>query len=329
MFRPSKGLVQALEATKLSIFTPIADLGYFGWTPNGAHKDLDKVTVADITANLNVGIKPSLIVPIERLMSKLPMTFESLPYRETFNTYPHKPPHVIPIHVAVRHCGVDMNKVDFFFGGSTLEMLATRKISDGSEYLVTALPGTVTIMITSHKDYISDKAAPGFQFERFTTGKSFRDEHTSTDVVHMQLMDVGGHVVLFNAEVDAMDNNDDPVEVTTSKRRFWGTRKAYQMISSGSLTLYIGFKNGDLLNQVMLQHLPMVVSEGLVDCEVTRHECNIQEVMARLLEEREAGTFEGGERMFSIRFDGTDISLEPWAADGIFVSDSVVRELIS
>ncbi|KAI2507600.1 hypothetical protein MHU86_6787 [Fragilaria crotonensis] len=247
MFRPSKGLVQALKATKLSIFTPIADLGYFGWTPNGASKTVDKVTVADITPNLHVDCKPSRIVPIEQLMSKLPLPFESLPSRETTNKYPHKPPHVIPIHVAVRHRGVDMNKVDFFFGGSTLEILATRKIKNGKEYLVTVLPGTNTIMIASHKDYISNKSAPGFQFERFTTGKSFRDEHTSADVAHMHLMDVGGHVVLFEAEVDAMDNNDDPVEVTAGKRRFWATRKVYQMISSGSLHALCGVQRRRLV----------------------------------------------------------------------------------
>jgi hypothetical protein len=327
-FCPSKGLVQALKATNLSIFTPIADLGYFGWTPNGEYKELDEVTVADITESIDVDTKPSLIVPIERLMSKLPMTFESLSPRETTNKYPHKPPHVTSIHVAVRHRGVDMSKVDFFFGGSTLEILATRKISNDKEYLVTLLPGTDTIMIASHKEYISDKAAPGYQFERFMTGEGFGDKHKAEEIVHMQLMDVGGHVVLFNAEVDAMDDNDDPVEVTTGNPRYWGTSKVYQMISSGTHTLYAGNKYRGSLTQVVEHRLPGLITSGFAVVEVMQHECNIKDAMASLLEELEAGKFEGGKRVFSIRFDGMDIVLEPWSAENVFVPGAVMRELI-
>lgn len=327
-FRPSKGLVQALEATELSIFTPIADLGYFGWTPNGAYKDLDEVTVADVKGSIDVDMKPSLTVPIERLNSKLPLPFESLSPRETTNKYPHKPPHVTSINVAVRHRGVDMNKVDFFFGGSTLEVLATRTISNDKEYLVALLPGTDTIMIATHKDYTSDKAAPGFQFERFTTGKTFRDEHRSEEIVHLQLMDVGGHIVLFSAEVDAMDENDDPVEVTTGNPRYWGTSKVYQMISSGSLTLWAGNKYRGSLTRIAEHRLQSLATKGFVDVEIVQHECNIKDAMARLLEELEAGKFEGGKRVFSMTFDGTDILLDPWSTENVFVPGAVIRELI-
>ena len=50
-------------------------------------------------------------------------------------------------------------------------------------------------------------------------------------------MEVGGHLVLFSAEVDAMDSNNDPVEVTSGHPLYWGCSEVYQMISSGILTM--------------------------------------------------------------------------------------------
>ena len=326
--RASVDLVQALKATPFTIFKPIADLGYFGWEPEGPYKKLDTVTVADITASLSVDMKPPMIVPVKELNSKLPQTFKSLPPRETINKYPHKVPHVASLHVAARHRGVDMSKVSFFFGGSTLEMLATRKISKDKDYLVALIPGTDTIMIASHKEYTSDKSAPGFQFERFSTGKEFGDEHNHAELCHLQLMEVGGHLVLFSAEVDAMDSNNDPVEVTSGNPRYWGCSKVYQMISSGSLTMYAGTKYRDSLSRVGEYSLADTASLGIFGIDVAIHERNIKDAMASLLEELEGGAFEGGKKSLIISFDGRNIMLDPWKTESLFVPDSVIDKLL-
>ena len=176
-----------------------ASSSHFGWEPKGPYKKLDIVTVAEITASLHVDMEPPMIVPVKELNPRLPLTFESLPPRETIvtvaeitaslhvdmeppmvdpvkevnprlpltfeslppretiNEHPHKEvPHVASIHDAARHRGVDKCKVSFYFGGSNLEMLATRKISKDKDYLVALVPGTDTIMIASHKEYTSD-----------------------------------------------------------------------------------------------------------------------------------------------------------------------------
>ncbi len=60
--------------------------------------------------------------------------------------------------------GVDLNQVDFCFGGSTLQMLATKDASD--PYFACRIPGTKCILVTKKKQYEFDLADLGFQFER-------------------------------------------------------------------------------------------------------------------------------------------------------------------
>jgi hypothetical protein len=133
---------------------------------------------------------------------------------------------------------------------------------------------------------------------------------------------------LFSAEVDAMDSNGDPVEVTSGNPRYWGCSKIYQMISSGSLTMYAGTKYRDSLSRVVEYSLADTASQGLVGIGVTIHERNIKNAMASLLEEAEGGIFEGGKQTFIIRFDGRDIVLDPWKTASLFVPDSVFDKLV-
>ena len=324
----SERLIKALKSTPLTIFKPIADLGYFGWEPQGSYKNLDAVTSKDVIASLDVEMKPPMAYPVDELRLMLPLRFASLSPRETVNKYPYKVPDIASIHVAVRYRGVDLSKVSFLFGGSTLEMLATRTIRSGTEFIVALIPGTETLFISSHKEYTSNKSDPGFQFERFATGKKFTDEHGSAELAHLQLMEVGGHLVLFSAEVDAMDSNDDPVEVTSSSPRYWGTNKVYQMISSGSLTMYAGSKYRDSLTNVVEHSLANIAATGFDCIDVTKQESNIVDVMSRLLEKLEAGTFKGGKQAFTIRFEGRDLVLDPRTTTNIFVPDAVIHDLI-
>ena len=329
MLRPNKGLVKALEATPLSIFKPIADLGYFGWEPKGPYKDLNTVTMADIHESLHVDMKPPVIVPVEQLMLKLPQPFEMIPPRQILNKYPHRVPDIAGLHAAVRHRGVDMSKVSFFFGGSTLEMLATRRIDKNYSYFATLIPGTDTIMIISQKDYVMDPSSTGFQFQRFTTGKSFRDEPDSSEVSHLQLMEVGEHLVLFSAEVDAMDSNNDPVEVTSSNPYYWGTKKLYQMVSSGSFTLYSGSRQRSSLIKVVEYSLPDVAEEFLVGADIDEDACNIMQAMSHLVKKKTSDNgFDGGKQAYRISFDDRSVVMSPCSPESVCVPEAISRELI-
>lgn len=326
-YPPNKALIEAIEATKLNIYKPVADLGYFSWDQEGEYKELTKVTVDDVEERLDVDGKPPIAVSVKQLLSLLPEPFANLPPREYINKYPFKPPYVTPIHVAARHRGVDLKDVDFVFGGSTLEFLSTWSRKD-RDNLVTLFPGTTCIMIASHKEYTQDSSNVGFQFERFVTTESFRGTHRSTELSHLQLMDVAGYRVLFSAQVEAMDNtNNDPIKITCSNPRYMGTAKMYQMLSSGSLTLYRGTKDKSSLLHVTADSFRKVALDALHRVDVRKHEQHIKQAMTGLLKERDEGRFEGG-KVFKIRFDDNALHLEPFRGAHILLPDSVIDELI-
>ena len=67
------------------------------------------------------------------------------------------------------HRNVDLERIDFVFGGSTLEMLAQSDATD--PYMVTCVAKDDsadthrTILITKAKEYIKKLSDVGFQFE--------------------------------------------------------------------------------------------------------------------------------------------------------------------
>ena len=330
MLRPNKGLVKALEATPLSIFKPIADLGYFGWKPKGPYKDLAMVTVADIQDSFDIHMTPPAIVPVEQLSRDLPLPFENLPPRRVIKAYPLGAPDIAGLHAAVRHRGVDMSKVNFFFGGtSTLEMLATRRIDKNYSYFATLIPGTETIMITSQKDYLLDMASINFQFRNFAIGKKFGDEIDRAEVNHLQLVEVGEHLVLFSTEVSAMNSNNDPVKLASRIRRNWGTQMLYQMISTGSFTLYSGSRQRSSLIKVAEHSLPYVAETTLKGVDIDEDESNILNAMSHLVKKHKSDNgYDGGKQAYEISFDGRNVVMTPCPSENICVPEAVLRILI-
>lgn len=325
----NKRLIKALKVTDLAFFQPIADLGYFGWEMKGPYKELEKVTVEDINELLHDDAKPSAVASVQELNKKLPKPFANdLPPQEFVNKYPYRIPLIVPVHVAIQYRGMDLSEIDFYFGGSTLEMLATQNTNEKA-YVVALLPGTEIIVISKHDEYTANKSDMGFQFERFTLGNKFDDKHNMQCVCHMQIMDVGEYRVFFNAEADGIDGNDDPVEVTCSNPRYWGTGKVYQMLSSGSLTLYQGSKDRKTLNHVADVSFEKIVRDSFVGTTRERHERRIKDAMSFLMKERNHGRFHG-DKTFQIRFDRTQsLILDPCKAENLFVSSRVIKTLIA
>lgn len=251
-----------LSQTGLSIFDPLEDLGYYTWDPSSAlsktdnnhqYKSLANILSVDemLGGFLDLDGKPSRIDPIGDIKQKLPKAFEKISSKTVEMRYPFADTGIVAMHVASRR-GLDLNGVDFCFGGSTLNFLSNRgKLKDESGrekdalFIAARVPGTQCIFVSNKsKSLPKDLSNIGYQFEQLATGGEMSacvsDIKTAE---HIHTMKVGDKNVLFRAEVDAIDANDLPVEIKTRRsgdKFLKSTSVILQMISSGSLTLYKG-----------------------------------------------------------------------------------------
>jgi hypothetical protein len=256
---PNDEFVRELNKTKFTIFTPLSDHGYYMWKPplvtSSSYCRLSDIPDAEsIKRHIKLDALPPKLVPLSSL--RLPRSFVSLYGAKEFkNTYPYGQYHMASLYVASQCRGVDLNDIDFVFGGSTLEMLAQCDNSD--MYKVTKVPGTKkAILIVKPKEYTQNKGDAGFQFERLVTGESMND--ASADIAfmeHMHIMKVGSYRVLFLAETDAV-SNDAPVEVTASNPYHWGTKRMFQLISNGCPMMCQGVKDRSK-QLVQVKHVPL------------------------------------------------------------------------
>lgn len=293
-------LQREIDRTGFRIFECIADLGYFSWNPpRGAkYQNLASITNStDLTEYLDLsGTPPILLRP---LSVKTPRYFSSYPPDEHRNKFPFGNTKMTSLYVAACHRAADLSTIDFAFGGSTLEVLATHD-TGSNPYVVTLVPGTenntntssssssgCTILVVKNKEYIQNLSDPGFQFERLVTGKPMKGESSDTvsSVEHIQIMDVSGHRVLFGAEADAVhyDNDHDPVEIKASNPRYWGTKVMFQMISNGSTSLCHGTKQRGSVTEISIRSLHDVSKDAVPHrSSVERLEDNIRKSMASL-----------------------------------------------
>ena len=80
-------------------------------------------------------------------------------------------------------------------------------------------------------------------------------------------MDIGTKFkVLMCANVDAIDDGTDPIEIKTKKRKHWGTEVLFQMISSGTTAVCYRckVKNNVLTNITMRLLQPMLYAISVV-----------------------------------------------------------------
>lgn len=152
--KPNRKFQAEIEATSFSIFEPVADLGFFGWKPNHPFKTLATVNAREMIESVQLAVTPNKVVSPDEINRITPMHFETLAPQEIICNYPYNHYDLASLHVAFKHRNLD--KVNFFFGGSTLEMLAQKTIPDDSQYLATKVPGTDIIMVVKHKQYVQD-----------------------------------------------------------------------------------------------------------------------------------------------------------------------------
>ena len=67
-------------------------------------------------------------------------------------------------------------------------------------------------------------------------------QEDGTTYHRIQIMRIGDFKVLVDTEVNAIDYQDQPVEIKQGTPKYFGTKLMFQMISSGSrLELYFGW----------------------------------------------------------------------------------------
>jgi hypothetical protein len=329
----SKRFQHELSRAGFRIFECLSDHGYFSWNPphDAAYQNLASITRADqlmLSSYLNVDGRPDPLVDPKSI--RTPKSFLSLPPQGTTkNQFPYGKLDVICFHVAAKYRGIDFGDIDFAFGGSTLEMLATCDASD--PFLVTCLPGTKTIMVVKNKDYTKNLSDVGFQFERLMTGRSMADADSDCSCVeHLHLMNIGSHRVFFRAETDAI-LDDSPVEIKASNPRYWGTKVMFQMISSGSTKLCHGAKGRGNLIGVEIQSLQQVARNALPQYSTSTEtlERNILNGMESIRSQIEAAATPGD--VFKVSFHLSSLKLLPVrgrSADILPPAD-ILRDLIS
>ena len=287
----STKLQKEICRTGFRIFECISDLGYFSWNPPPAnindepsYVSLSNVSNIDqlmIPKYLDLNGKPDILVNPSRIQT--PVAFmtskpSSLPWHGYKNMFPYGKLDMICLYVASKYRGIDFDRIDFVFGGSTLEMLAW---CDGSKpYMVTRIPGAGhTILVSKNYEYEANLSDIGYQFERLMTGRGINDSASHySSVGHLHVMDVGPFRVLFRAEIDAVMGEDDdtPVEIKTANPFFFGTRVMFQMISNGSMNLCHGIKSNGSLEAVQLHSLYQVSQMALAQVKTETLERNIR-----------------------------------------------------
>jgi len=322
----SKKLQKELHQAGFRIFECLSDKGYFSWNPSNdaPYINLQSVqSVKDLSLSyLDVNGTPETLVKISTI--RTPTRFLTLDPNEHKSEYPHSKNDIIALHVAAKYRGINFSNIDFVFGGSTLEMLAT---CDASEpYMLTCIPGTDSVLISKRKDYIKNSADIGFQFERLMTGNRMDDTSLNESVDHMHIMNIGSHRVLFRAETDAIMDGS-PVEIKASNPRYWGSKVMFQMISSGSTKLCHGEKGRGSLTRVEMKSLHLVAETALASSNIKTLERNILNSMESIQAQMKSAT--PGD-VFKVSFRGTKLllTLARGLSADILPPADVVRELM-
>lgn len=303
-------LQHEINEAAFRIFQCVSDHGYFSWKPQRGkpkYKNLSNISsTKEIVDYIDLEARPDRLVPMSSL--RLPLEFPSLPPRLFENTFPFGQNETSHLYVATRHRGIKLENIDFCFGGSALEMLARKDASN--PYIVMKIPGEKsTIIVAKRKAYTQDLSDVGYQFERFVTGNNLSARYDVEFIEHLHVMKIGDYNVLFCAETDAVDENDNPVEVKASNPKYWGTKVMFQMICSGSSKLCHGVKIRGNLQSVTLKSLSSIAKEALRDRDIRVLEKNILDGMTAIRDQVHSTTHTG-ETGFKVHFSpGGDLEL--------------------
>lgn len=314
----------------MDAFQVVMKLGIYCWDPTVlTKKDMSDVDVEDIEKGLHMrDLQPSKLVGFDPSMQFSDP--RSLAQPRVLNVFPHDAGYIVPLHIACARHGIDVDSIDFVFGGSTLHVLAEKHIDrrdahDDTKYLVQRVPGTLKAkLVCKHKVYTQNYADIGFQFERLMTGESVRSVHDMRKFEHLQVVDLAGKTILFAAEVDAVDSDGSPVELKSGNPRYFGTKVLLQMMSSGAEKLVFADKRQQTLLGVKVKKKREMLHEASSQLRVLQ--ANIIDGLLEL--ERQEQHFDVVMEM-DFRRDGS-MSLSPLSSNiALLPAREVVDRLLS
>ena len=137
----SDKFTKALERTNFTIFKIVQKLGYYMWNGEGDGKNLAEVTCEDILSRITLDAQPPLAVDSQVLNKNIQQFKMTLEAQEFDSSFPHSSTY-LPCLYAAKEKGLDLSTIDFVFGGSSLDFLATKTASQGDKFIVTKIPGT-------------------------------------------------------------------------------------------------------------------------------------------------------------------------------------------
>ena len=221
----------------LNAFSTIRDFGTYVWKPGSPSRDELKshgeATANDILHRIDTGNNPTDVPVLNLKNVRLPVKFLTSRTQFLTNRFPNDAGVAASIAAATSR-GLNLDDVDFIFGGSTLSMLSERSTAD-NVYLVQRVGQTIAV--GKHSEYTSDLMARGFQFERLVTGEKMAAHASENRVLSMQLALVGDFRVFFHAELDAVDVDGTRVEIKSGNPAMFGAKQMFQMVASRSRSL--------------------------------------------------------------------------------------------
>ena len=221
----------------LNAFSTIRDFGTYVWKPGSPSRDELKshgeATANDILHRIDAGNNPTDVPVLNLKNVRLPVKFLTSRTQFLTNRFPNDAGVAASIAAATSR-GLNLDDVDFIFGGSTLSMLSERSTA-GNVYLVQRVGQTIAV--GKHSEYTSDLMARGFQFERLVTGEKMAAHASENRVLSMQLALVGDFRVFFHAELDAVDVDGTRVEIKSGNPAMFGAKQMFQMVASRSRSL--------------------------------------------------------------------------------------------
>ena len=308
------GRSQATFRSGLRWIEEIQDLGMYTWSPAGLtqKRRFSEVTAADVLQGLcDEDREPPVMVNTRGI--SMPRNFDGSPAPQNVpNVFPYDAGYMVPLYLASQRRG-SLEGIDFLLGGSSLEILAHRApIEAGTKYLTQRCPGTDVILLCKHKQYVQNYADIGFQFERLMTGRGISDKHDLMKTESLHIMRVAGFIVLFSADVDAVDECGCAVEMKTGNPKYFGTKVMFQMISSGARTLLSADINKRMhpprlnaIKEIKIEQLVRSNSSLLLSAEKNISECFSHLKNSREIDENFATEidFRSGELILKPRSD--------------------------
>jgi len=293
-----------------------ADSPIFCWKPKGRSiEHLYLVKTSDILKCLDLDEKPDEIAEFVEIGHNI-MQYNGRRHagpvkngepeicHQTHHNFPYDAGYVPSLYVAKRYFGRNLEEIDFLFGGSILNMIATKEVPRKCGTTVIAQKYKNIIIVCKRRKHCNFNQL-GYLFESLFKSQY---QNRSTKLQEGQrIIKIGNFRILFCAQVDAVEK-DQSVEIKYGNYCLEKAKLAtiFQMISNGSSTLLNGKPNMGWLwgtvGSVQRFTLEQLLSKcSLEDCK--KAENNILDCIKEMKQKIEDG------KIYEITFKHDEIFL--------------------